>query len=241
MFGQNARFKKGFVDAPNLVVNSVFLTIQGEGPHAGTPAIFVRLSQCNLACTFCDTEFESGTKMTPQELMQKVREAAEPFGIPQKHLMLVVTGGEPLLQDPREFFEIYLRYYPDHIIQIETAGTVWQPTLDPLVASGKLHIVCSPKTPVVSTHMARVASAWKYIVKLGNVLPEDGLPMCNTQPGMEDVTQPVARPTNNAPVYVQFLLSCLQSCLQTCSLVTGFRCWIPFVSRLCLLSVLCTR
>ena len=43
-----------------LRVNDIFYTIQGEGYHAGTPSIFVRLEGCNLTCNFCDTEFNSG-------------------------------------------------------------------------------------------------------------------------------------------------------------------------------------
>ena len=53
-------------------INDIFYTIQGEGSYAGTPAIFIRLSDCNLACNFCDTEFLSGNQMTEDEIIEEI-------------------------------------------------------------------------------------------------------------------------------------------------------------------------
>lgn len=67
MFGMNEIVgKKYFKDAPkdSLLVTSRFYTLQGEGPFRGHPAYFVRLAKCNLACSFCDTYFDSGEWQT---------------------------------------------------------------------------------------------------------------------------------------------------------------------------------
>ena len=57
-----------------MKINDIFYTIQGEGSFAGTPAIFIRLSDCNLACKFCDTEFLSGSEMKIGEIVSKCLE-----------------------------------------------------------------------------------------------------------------------------------------------------------------------
>jgi organic radical activating enzyme len=60
------------------VVNEIFYSLQGEGIRAGTPNLFLRLSRCNLACTVethgfdCDTEFESGRRMTLEEIVAEL-------------------------------------------------------------------------------------------------------------------------------------------------------------------------
>ena len=74
MFGTNTIIGKKFFDkAPkeSLYVTSMFFTLQGEGPYAGLPALFIRLAKCNLACSFCDTFFDDGTWMTYDEIQHK--------------------------------------------------------------------------------------------------------------------------------------------------------------------------
>ena len=71
-------------------VNEIFYSLQGEGLHTGTPAVFLRLSGCNLRCPFCDTKHESFTEMTEEEIVEKV--SAYPSRT------IVITGGEPMLQ-----------------------------------------------------------------------------------------------------------------------------------------------
>jgi 7-carboxy-7-deazaguanine synthase len=75
-----------------LIVNEIFYSIQGESTHAGRPCVFVRLSRCNLRCTYCDTEyaFDEGKEMSIDEIMSAVRR--------YKCNLVEVTGGEPLLQ-----------------------------------------------------------------------------------------------------------------------------------------------
>jgi 7-carboxy-7-deazaguanine synthase len=81
-----------------MVINEIFKSIQGEGSRAGLPCIFVRLTGCNLRCTWCDTAyaFYGGEKMSVDEVFAKVRELA---GETENRIPLVeITGGEPLLQ-----------------------------------------------------------------------------------------------------------------------------------------------
>jgi 7-carboxy-7-deazaguanine synthase len=75
-----------------LTVNEIYQSVQGESTWAGLPCVFVRLTFCDLRCTYCDTEyaFYEGNKMTLEEIVDKVRG----FGCP----LVEVTGGEPLLQ-----------------------------------------------------------------------------------------------------------------------------------------------
>jgi 7-carboxy-7-deazaguanine synthase len=75
-----------------LTVNEIFHSIQGESTYAGTPCVFVRLTACDLRCSWCDTSyaFHDGRKMSVDEVMAEVERYA--CGVVE------VTGGEPLLQ-----------------------------------------------------------------------------------------------------------------------------------------------
>ncbi|MGO8838418.1 MAG: 7-carboxy-7-deazaguanine synthase [Limisphaerales bacterium] len=89
-----------------LVINEIYLSLQGESTFAGLPCIFVRLTACDLRCSYCDTAyaFTAGKKMPLSEVLAKINELAAPFRNPSsatRHgsLPLVeLTGGEPLLQ-----------------------------------------------------------------------------------------------------------------------------------------------
>ena len=76
-----------------IKINEIYLSVQGESTHTGLPCIFIRLTGCNLRCSWCDTAyaFHEGKNMSIDEILQKV----ESFGI---HL-IEITGGEPLMQD----------------------------------------------------------------------------------------------------------------------------------------------
>ena len=76
-----------------LTVNEIFKSIQGESSFTGLPCIFIRLTGCNLRCTWCDTEyaFYEGKPKSVQDIIN----AIEPLGIS----LVEITGGEPLLQD----------------------------------------------------------------------------------------------------------------------------------------------
>jgi 7-carboxy-7-deazaguanine synthase len=91
-----------------LVVNEVYLSLQGESTFAGLPCIFVRLTACNLRCSYCDTAyaFSEGEKQGVEEIVAEVRRLATPFSNPQSSILnpqfrlplVELTGGEPLLQ-----------------------------------------------------------------------------------------------------------------------------------------------
>lgn len=76
-----------------LTVNEIFKSIQGESSHTGRPCIFIRLTGCNLRCTWCDTEyaFYEGQPKSVKDIM----DAIDPLGVP----LVEITGGEPLLQE----------------------------------------------------------------------------------------------------------------------------------------------
>ena len=115
----------------------IFASLQGEGPSAGKPCAFVRLSRCNLACVWCDTAYtwrfegdnrphradiayeRTANQVTLSEEDAAARIAA--LGKPR----LVVTGGEPLLQAPA--LARMLALLPGTAIEIETNGTVAPP------------------------------------------------------------------------------------------------------------------
>jgi 7-carboxy-7-deazaguanine synthase len=64
-----------------LVINEIYLSLQGESTFAGLPCIFVRLAACNLRCSYCDTAyaFTQGTKQSLEEILMEVRRLAAPF------------------------------------------------------------------------------------------------------------------------------------------------------------------
>jgi 7-carboxy-7-deazaguanine synthase len=89
-----------------LVVNEIYLSLQGESTFAGLPCIFIRLTACDLRCSYCDTAyaFTEGKKKSLEEIFAEIKKLAEPFSnsklkIKNSKLPLVeLTGGEPLLQ-----------------------------------------------------------------------------------------------------------------------------------------------
>lgn len=76
-----------------LLVNEIFCSIQGESTHAGRRCAFIRLTGCNLTCSWCDTRYaldESGRELS----LDMIVEAVRPYGVD----LVEITGGEPLLQ-----------------------------------------------------------------------------------------------------------------------------------------------
>ena len=72
-----------FTMSATLVVNEIYLSLQGESTFAGLPCVFVRLTACNLRCSYCDTAyaFTQGAKMTVDEVRTKIDALAKPFGM----------------------------------------------------------------------------------------------------------------------------------------------------------------
>src|SRR5213595_3099457 len=90
----------------SLVINEIYLSLQGESTFAGLPCIFIRLTACNLRCSYCDTAyaFKEGTKTSLPEILARIDDLAKPHRggdshVPTQQLPLIeLTGGEPLLQ-----------------------------------------------------------------------------------------------------------------------------------------------
>lgn len=209
MFGKNP--VHGPIAGPELRVHSIWMTVQGEGPWAGRPAVFVRLAHCNLRCYFCDTEFEGPQvrKMTPEEVISAIWQVWPKQELPSTP-RVVITGGEPLLQPLHLLFQLM----PGWEVQIETAGSI-HPYTEEWRAMGILHyqqhhfagvprllVVCSPKTPKLHPIMVELVGAWKYIINGAEAVDEeDGLPLFSTQKAGS--RQRIARPMNVNPVYLQ--------------------------------------
>jgi 7-carboxy-7-deazaguanine synthase len=110
-----------------MFITEIFKSIQGEGTRAGLPCIFVRLTGCNLRCTWCDTAyaFHGGKKMSVADVLARVDELAGrtvEHGSTGRSVPLVeVTGGEPLLQE-----EVYplteALLAAGYTVMIETSG-----------------------------------------------------------------------------------------------------------------------
>ena len=110
-------------------VNETFVSLQGEGYFTGTPAFFLRLSGCNLACPFCDTNHQSYKEMSEDEI---VEEACR-----HKPRHIVITGGEPALQLTKSLVDKL--HEAGFFIQVETNGTLPLP-------EGIDWVTCSPKS-----------------------------------------------------------------------------------------------
>jgi len=195
MFGTNTITGKSFFkDVPkdSLYVTSMFFTLQGEGPYAGMPALFIRLTKCNLTCNFCDTFFDDGEWMTFDEINTKAYHTiadywnnkgqsvplwampkgqgdkdhpdmitAGPFYYP--NIVLVMTGGEPLLQENiGPFLQRMSTVFGN--TQIESNGI---PDTDiPLMTT----LVCSPKCAEKDGRPTKYLKPSKTILTRANCL-----------------------------------------------------------------------
>ena len=100
-----------------MQVTEIYKSIQGESTHAGLPCVFVRLTGCNLRCSWCDSEytFTGGHRMTMEEIVEEV-EQLSPGGLVE------ITGGEPMLQE-REVVPLMQRLLDDgYTVLLETSG-----------------------------------------------------------------------------------------------------------------------
>ena len=146
----------------------IFYSLQGEGTRCGTPALFLRLAGCNLKCKWCDTKHSWGNGMlcSPAEIA--------------RHLLsfncqsLVITGGEPLLQQPG--LEKLLAHLPaDMYIEVETNGTITpsaalETRINQWNISPKLPHAGNPGEkaifPETLRHFASLPHAWfKFVVQ----------------------------------------------------------------------------
>jgi organic radical activating enzyme len=133
-----------------LQLAEIFASIQGEGAHTGTPATFVRLAGCNLACDFCDTDYSLKFVDTIAGVIDRVR--TEGGAIP----MVILTGGEPLAQTETPALIDALRA-DGRRVHIESNGTI------DVALPDDVWLTVSPKERLHPTMAARANEA-KLIV-----------------------------------------------------------------------------
>jgi 7-carboxy-7-deazaguanine synthase len=101
-----------------MQITEIFKSIQGESTHAGLPCVFVRLTGCNLRCSWCDSEytFTGGHRMSLEEVIEDVARLSPGRGLVE------ITGGEPMLQE-REVVPLMRHLLDDgYTVLLETSG-----------------------------------------------------------------------------------------------------------------------
>jgi len=186
-----------------ILVTSVFSTIQGEGPYAGYPAMFVRLAGCNYGskqdmCSWCDTSFEFD-KGKAYNLNELLAELISTSGYNPKQV-LVITGGEPTLQPNLLALIVRASHFFAHI-QLETNGT--QPKF--FATAVNLHMqsyfksVVSPKAnerlgkyPQVANEVLWHASCLKFVMTADPTSPHHTVPQWALESGKTIYVSPMA-------------------------------------------------
>ena len=101
-----------------MQITEIYKSLQGESTYAGLPCVFVRLTGCNLRCSWCDTEysFYGGKKMTPEQVFDEIARLSPSGGLVE------ITGGEPMLQE-RELAPLMQRLLDSgYTVLLETSG-----------------------------------------------------------------------------------------------------------------------
>ena len=101
-----------------MQITEIYKSLQGESTYAGLPCVFVRLTGCNLRCTWCDSEytFQGGRKMTVEQVQKEVSRLSPSRGLVE------ITGGEPMLQE-RDVIPLMQHLLDDgHTVLLETSG-----------------------------------------------------------------------------------------------------------------------
>jgi 7-carboxy-7-deazaguanine synthase len=136
---------------PMLGVVEIFATLQGEGTHTGRAAVFVRLSGCNLRCSFCDTDFALRRMLSVDAVLAEVTRLD-----PSNDAIVVLTGGEPLAQTASTAL-IDAFCAVNRQVNIESNGTI------PVDLPSTVWLTISPKERV-HPRMAARANEVKCIV-----------------------------------------------------------------------------
>lgn len=207
MFGNNPVRKPDFNDpvlgdGASLAVKEHFLTLQGEGPHAGRRAYFVRLWGCHLKCYFCDTDFDGlYYTMSVEDILWAVIDSGAG--------LVVFTGGEPLRQNIAPVLGALLIAGCE--VQFETTGTLWPPQLMEVLEMHSescllVTFVISPKTGTLHPTFRRVSDlfgnvCFKYIISDREGVDSEGLPRMSTQ--VKGGVKRLARPFKSRDVYLQ--------------------------------------
>lgn len=175
-----------------MKVNETFLSLQGEGYFTGTAAFFLRLSGCNLRCPFCDTQHQSYTEMSEDEI---VAEASR-----HKPRHIVITGGEPALQLTESLVDKL--HAAGFFIQVETNGTLPLP-------KGIDWVTCSPKGDFPQFPVDELK-----VLFMGDVTDPEAIisPLLGKESGVKLYLQPLD--TGNEKQNRAILRSCINYVLQ---------------------------
>jgi 7-carboxy-7-deazaguanine synthase len=159
-------------------IAEIFYSIQGEGTLVGVPSVFVRVSGCNLRCSWCDTPYTSWNPEGDEWSNDAI--VAEVLRHPARHA--VITGGEPMLFPPVVELSRQLKDRGLHIT-VETAGTVYQPVACDLMSiSPKLANSTPAEEPFATRHdklryqpdvLKQLIRAFDYQLKFVVASPED--------------------------------------------------------------------
>ena len=131
--------------AGTLVVSEIYLSLQGESTFAGLPCVFVRLTGCDLRCSWCDTAyaFNGGNQMALEEIRGEIEKQAEGYPGPP---LVEITGGEPMLQ--KETHALMAGLCDDgYTVLLETSGAHDLTGLDP-----RVHRIIDLKCPASGEH-----------------------------------------------------------------------------------------
>jgi len=190
MFGTNEIVGKSYFNnakPDELLITSRFFTLQGEGPYRGHPAYFIRLAKCNLACSFCDTYFDSGDWKNFNALLEEADVVINDFfksrnmsvpdwaGKKPRQMVLVITGGEPSLQNNLSAFLTKAQDY-FQTIQIESNGISLLPDMPQITT-----LVVSPKCLEKNGQVIRYLKPNQKTLERANCLkfvmsaPDDGI------------------------------------------------------------------
>lgn len=119
-------------------LNETFLSIQGEGVYTGVPSLFIRFAGCNLKCSWCDTDYSKKYTIEQDRFLEWLDDKL----IKSQVYHVILTGGEPLLQDIQPIVDLVMEGFHTRSIQIETNGTIVN---DQIRVDTCLTV--SPKTP----------------------------------------------------------------------------------------------
>lgn len=170
-------------EGESLLINEVFYSLQGEGRNTGQATVFVRLAKCNLACKFCDTEFEAYRKQHFSDVVAKVQ--ALVGEIHPHHVWIDLTGGEPGLQNCRNLIESL--HELGFQVTMETNGTIWEQWMSLLDC-----ITVSPKCSLDSIpwQLREEAMEFKWVVNATFLAQYERNPLSVFADGARNYLQP---------------------------------------------------
>lgn len=142
-------------------INEIFYSCQGEGARAGSANVFIRFSGCDLTCSFCDTEFESGIERTAGWIADEVARL-----MPAEPRAVILTGGEPTLQYDDALRDALVAVGVQTIAIETNGGTKPKAAVD--------WVACSPKVAehVVAKNFPNGVNELRYVRHPGQGIPQ---------------------------------------------------------------------